>query len=312
LRSVVFRFEDITAFSVALGDARGSLALPGGETVADGEWVLATFEIGSRRRATAAAARCVRAAGDTHLAFERRDWDRLLAFVAARSEHMRAARPVGLTSSSRIPTAEALPPSSPDPEDTSPFSRSSISVDDTSPFSRSSISHDSETPPSSVRVPFVARVLLIDEDAGTRDEVRAMLTQIGLLVEAVESADAAHARMREATFDALVLDFPPDGDHEERHGAPLEPLEFVRGLRKDPLLAPLPVLILSHSPSSRDVVDAFASGADDFLAKPFRAPELGARIFGLLRRARLARLGSVAPHSGPPGPRSSRGGGGFP
>jgi two-component system phosphate regulon response regulator PhoB len=300
LRSVVFRFEDITAFSLALGDARGSLALPGGETVADGEWVLATFEIGSRRRATAAAARCVRAAGDTHLAFERRDWDRLLAFVAARSEHMRAARPVTATSSSRIPAAEPLPPSSPDPEDTSPFSRASISVDDTSPFSRSSVSVDSEMPPSSIRVPLVARVLLVDEDASTRDEVRGMLTQIGLLVEAVESADAAHARMRETTFDALVLDF---------HGATLEPLEFVRGLRRDPLLVPLPVLIISHSPSSRDVVDAFASGADDFLPKPFRAPELGARIFGLLRRARLARLGSVAPGAGP---RSSRGGGGLP
>ena len=35
-------------------------------------------------------------------------------------------------------------------------------------------------------------------------------------------------------------------------------------------------------------VDAFASGADDFVAKPFRAPELGARIFGLLRRARMS------------------------
>ena len=300
---MVFRFEDITAFSVALGDARGSLALPGGETVADGEWVLATFEIGSRRRATAAAARCVRAAGDTHLTFERRDWDRLLGFVAARSEHMRAARPITAASTSRIPTAVALPPSSSDPDDTSPFSRASISVDDTTPFSRSSIGLESEMPASSVRTPFVARVLLVDEDPRTRDEVRGMLTQIGLLVEAVESADAAHARMRETTFDALVLDF---------HGATLEPLEFVRGLRRDPLLVPLPVLIISHSPSSREAVDAFASGADDFLPKPFRAPELGARIFGLLRRARLARLGSVAPQAGPAGPRSSRGGGGLP
>jgi two-component system phosphate regulon response regulator PhoB len=296
LRSVVFRFEDITAFSVALGEARGSLALPDGETVSDGEWVLATFEIGSRRRATACAARAVCAAGDPHLAFERRDWDRLLSFVAARSEHMRAARPVAqATSSGRIPAADAQPPSSQDPEDTSPFSRRML---------------DSEAPPSSVlessRVPFVARVLLVDEDAGTRDEVRKMLAEIGLLVDAVETAEEAHARMAEATFDALVLDF---------HGQTLEPLEFVRGLRKDPRRAPLPVLILSHSPSSRNVVDAFASGADDFLSKPFRAPELGARIFGLLRRARLTRLGSVAPGSaitGGTGPRSSRGGGGLP
>ena len=152
---------------------------------------------------------------------------------------------------------------------------------------------DSEAPPPSVlessRVPFVARVLVVDEDPRTREEVRNMLTLIGLLVDAVESAEQAHARMAETSFDALVLDFPRVGDHEARHGETLQPLEFVRGLRLDPLLAPLPVMILSHSPSSKDVVDAFASGADDFLPKPFRAPELGARIFGLLRRARLTR-----------------------
>ncbi|MBX3185735.1 MAG: response regulator transcription factor [Labilithrix sp.] len=263
MRSVVFRFEDITAFSVALGDAQGALALPDGETVADGEWVLATFEIGSRRRATAAAARGVRAAGDTHLSFERRDWDRLLAFVAARSEHMRAAKPVA--SSGRIAAAgTSLPPST---------------VDAIGPMS--------EIPPSSamesVRMPVGARVLLVDDDDRTRDEVRRMLADIGLAVEVVATAAQASVRMGEASFDALVLDFHAEG---------MEPLDFVRGLRKDPVRAPLPVLFLSDRPSSRDVVEAFASGADDFLPKPFRAPELGARIFGLLRRARIARVAS--------------------
>jgi hypothetical protein len=38
--------------------------------------------------------------------------------------------------------------------------------------------------------------------------------------------------------------------------------------------------------SSKDVVEAFASGADDYVVKLFRAPNLGARIFGLLRRTR--------------------------
>lgn len=281
---MVFRFEDITAFSVALGETHGSLALPGGETVADGEWILAIFEIGSRRRATAAAARGVRAAGDTHIAFERRDWDRLTAFVAARSEHMRAARPVGVSPSTRAPAAS-------DPEARTGANEPS--------------STELEVAPSSVlessRVPFAARILLIDDDPRTRDEVRKMLTEIGLVVDTVDDAPQANARMAEVGFDALVIDL---------HAQTLEPLDFVRGLRRDPKRAPLPVLVLSHSPSSRDVVDAFASGADDFLPKPFRAPELGARIFGMLRRARLARLGSVAP--GSMGPRSSRGGGGIP
>jgi two-component system phosphate regulon response regulator PhoB len=295
LRSVVFRFESIASFSGALGDARGSLALPEGETVSDGEWILAIFELGSRRRATAAAARGVCAAGDTHIAFERRDWDRLLAFVAARSEHMRAARPVA-------PAAPAVPAA---PSESAP--------DPLASTGERMAWMESEAPPSSVlessRVPFAARVLLVDDEPRTRDEIRHMLAEIGLAVEVVGTAEEAHARLGEASFDALVLDF---------HAVGIEPLDFVRGLRNDPLRAPLPVLILSDRPSSRDVVDAFASGADDFLPKPFRAPELGARIFGLLRRARLARLGSVAPASfvnpggagTPGGPRSSRGGGG--
>ena len=284
VRSIVFRFEDIAGFSAALGDARGSLALPEGEAVADGEWILAIFEIGSRRRATAAAARAVCAAGDTHIAFERRDWERLLAFVAARSEHMRAARPVGLGISSG-PHA---------------ISSGKLPISERSDGDR----HDADSPPSSVlessRVPFGARVLLVDDDEGPREEIRRMLAEIGLMVEVVETAEQAEVRMKETAFDALVLDF---------HAQGMEPLDFVRSLRRDPLRAPLPVLILSNRPSSRDVVDAFASGADDFLPKPFRAPELGARIFGLLRRARLARLGSVPPSVG--GPRSSRGGGGL-
>jgi two-component system, OmpR family, phosphate regulon response regulator PhoB len=285
LRSVVFRFEDIAGFSAALGDARGSLALPEGETVSDGEWILAIFEIGSRRRATAAAARAVCAAGDTHIAFERRDWDRLLQFVAARSEHMRAARPVGThaISSGKLPVSESV-------------SMRDSDVDRV----------EGEAPPSSVlessRVPFGARVLLVDDNAGPREEIQRMLAEIGLMVEVVATAEQAQARLGEAPFDAVVLDF---------HAQGMEPLDFVRSLRRDPLRGPLPVLILSDRPSSRDVVEAFASGADDFLPKPFRAPELAARIFGLLRRARLARLGSMAPGS-TTGPRSSGGGGGLP
>jgi two-component system phosphate regulon response regulator PhoB len=291
LRSVVYRFEDITAFSAALGDARGSLALPDGETVVDGEWVLAIFEIGSRRRATAAAARGVCAAGDTHLSFERRDWDRMLAFVAARSEHMRAARPIGASSSGHIPAASspASPPSS------MAYPEATL---------RESEHHDTEAPPSSVlessRVPFSGRVLLVDDHAATRDEVRRMLVEIGLMVEVVETASQARERLDQSAFDALVVDFNAQG---------IEPLDFVRGLRKDPQRAPLPVLVLCNRPSSRDAVEAFASGADDFLPKPFRAPELGARIFGLLRRARLARHASIAP-GGASGPRSSGRGGG--
>ncbi|MBX3219746.1 MAG: response regulator [Labilithrix sp.] len=267
MRSVVFRYLDIAALSGALSETRGSLPLPEGETVGDGEWVLAIFEIGSRRRATAAAARGVRAAGDTHLEFERRDWDRLVGFVAARSEHMRAARPsAGPTSSGRIAIASEAP--------------ALPAVSEAPPRSRRLDDIPASTPIESSRIPFGARVLVVDADGGAGGELRAMLAEMGLVVELVSTTKSAEERMSAQAFDAIVLDLHARGSDSRA---------FVGKLRGDARIADIPVLFLSSKPTSRDVVDAFASGGDDFLPKPFRTPELAARIFGLLRRARMAR-----------------------
>ena len=95
MRSLVYRFDDLFSFGRALGAADQELPLPEGEIVADGEWVLAIFEVGERRRATAAAARGMdKGDGTVELGFERRDWERLQAFSEAKSEKLRAAKPV--------------------------------------------------------------------------------------------------------------------------------------------------------------------------------------------------------------------------
>jgi two-component system, OmpR family, phosphate regulon response regulator PhoB len=264
LRSVIFRYGDIAALSAALSVTRGSLPLPESESVGDGEWVLAIFEIGSRRRATAAAARAVCAAGDNHLEFERRDWERLVGFVAARSDPTRRSiRPVKRTSSGRMPIAsETAPPASEVPR--------SRRFEDIAPSSAL----------ESSRVPFGARVLVVDDDGSAGDELRAMLAEMGLVVELTSTTKRAEEQLSTLSFDAIVL---------ELHAPGVDTLAFVQKIRADPRVADIPVLFLSSRPTARDAVDAFASGADDFLPKPFRTTELAARIFGLLRRARLAR-----------------------
>ena len=111
-----------------------------------------------------------------------------------------------------------------------------------------------------------------------------MLEAVGLIVEPVNSAEDALERVRATHYDLLVLDWNLPG---------MTGLELCRHVRREPNLAGLPVLFLTAHSSSKDIVEAFASGADDYVAKPFRAPELGARIFGLLRRARLGQLGQT-------------------
>lgn len=254
MRSIVFRYDDISGLASALEETRGSLPLPRGESVRDGEWVLVLFEIGSRKRATATAARGVRAAGDPHIEFEPRDWDRLQAFVAARCDAPRSMRN---PASASVPVARAV---------------GNARSDDEAPRS--------VLPIESSRVPAGAKILLLAPGAATvRETVSAVLSEIGLAVDVVVSVEQANARLTAMAFDAVVVD---------GHVPSADPLELVRALRRDRACAPVPVLLLSDRASSRELVAAFACGADDFLPKPFRPSELGARVFGLLRRTRLS------------------------
>jgi two-component system phosphate regulon response regulator PhoB len=117
-----------------------------------------------------------------------------------------------------------------------------------------------------------ARILLVDDDTEVREVVSAMLEAVGFAVSTVESAEHGLKRLEVDTFDLVVLDWTLPG---------MTGLELCRTIRAK--WSRLPVLFLTAN-ATTDVVDAFAGGADDYVVKPFRAPELGARIFGLLRR----------------------------
>jgi two-component system, OmpR family, phosphate regulon response regulator PhoB len=119
------------------------------------------------------------------------------------------------------------------------------------------------------------RVLIVDDDPDIRDVVSAMLEAVGLSVAAVGSGEEALESVAREPFDLLLLDW---------NLPRLTGLDVCRALRKDPKHAALPVLFLTAHASSQDMVEAFAGGCDDYVTKPFRAPELGARIFSLLRR----------------------------
>ena len=221
------------------GDSELELGLPSGESVDDGEWVLAIFDVGPERRATSAAARASVGPEGPLLAFEPRDWRRLADFAAIEAFHRPSSRPPPQRASQ--PDIE-LPPSLP-----------------------------RSWPP---RAGEGAQILVVDDDPDIRDVVSAMLEAVGLVVTTRTSAEEALETVQREHFDLLVLDW---------NLPKMTGIELCRMIRRDLNIA-LPVLFLTANASSQDMVEAFASGADDYVVKPFRAPELGARIFSLLRR----------------------------
>jgi two-component system OmpR family response regulator len=119
----------------------------------------------------------------------------------------------------------------------------------------------------------VARLLLIEDDAETAGEVLADLRERGHVVGWAETAPDGAARMRAATWDALILDrMLPGGDG----------LGLLQALRREGDRTP--ALVLSALGTVDERIRGLRAGGDDYLTKPFVLAELAARIEALLRR----------------------------
>jgi two-component system phosphate regulon response regulator PhoB len=119
------------------------------------------------------------------------------------------------------------------------------------------------------------RVLVVDDDSAQQTILLTMLEASGIAGVSVGSAEEAWQTLLTNPVDLVVLDWSLPG---------MSGLELCQELRKDPRFGVLPILFLTAHSASDDLVTAFEAGADDFVSKPFRAPELKARVLGLLRR----------------------------
>jgi two-component system phosphate regulon response regulator PhoB len=206
VRSVVYRYDDLPRLQAALGASRGqALPVPSGAVVRDGEWVLALFEFDSTPRATAAAGKGALLDDGMALVFERRDWERLKQFAAARTT---SVGPPAVKVADSLPAAttlrstqswEATPSQPPNLEEARTDENAAAPV-------------MSEPPPAPAPQPRRlrgegARVLLVDDDPDLRDVVAAMLEAVGLIVQAAGSAEEALEMTRHDPPDLIVLDW---------------------------------------------------------------------------------------------------------
>ena len=121
------------------------------------------------------------------------------------------------------------------------------------------------------------RVLVADDDRDIRELVVFKLTQAGYDVQAVADGAAALAAIQDNPPDLAVLDVMMPG---------LSGIDVLRKVRQDPVTAPTAVILLTAKSRDSDVDTGFATGADDYIIKPFSPRELLHRVNVVLARVK--------------------------
>src|SRR5437762_2964263 len=113
-----------------------------------------------------------------------------------------------------------------------------------------------------------ARILVVEDEEALTTLLRYNLDAEGYDVETVGRGDDADTRLKERVPDLIVLDWMLPG---------LSGIELCRRLRARPETRQLPIIMLTARGEESERVRGLATGADDYIVKPFSVPELLAR-----------------------------------
>ena len=132
------------------------------------------------------------------------------------------------------------------------------------------------------------RILLIEDDRETADEIVAELVQRGFVVGWAATGLEGLGKARSGKPDAMIVDRLLPG---------MDGLSIIEALRRDQ--ARMPVLVLSALSSGDERARGLRAGGNDYLTKPFAMIELVVRMEALLRRPAdspeiTLRVGSLA------------------
>lgn len=117
-----------------------------------------------------------------------------------------------------------------------------------------------------------SRILIVDDDPDIRKVLQLLLKNLYSVAEAADGSAAVEYMQLHPETDLVILDVMMPG---------MDGLEACRGIRR---VSNAPILFLTAKSAERDRINAYESGGDDFLSKPFSQDELMAKVSSLLRR----------------------------
>jgi two-component system KDP operon response regulator KdpE len=116
------------------------------------------------------------------------------------------------------------------------------------------------------------RILIVEDEPAIRTIVHAVLRSSGYVVIEADSGERAQMDARSHKPDLMLLDLGlPD----------IDGLAVIRHVRA---WSSMPIVVLSARMMEEQKIAALEAGADDYVTKPFSAPELLARVRAALRR----------------------------
>jgi putative two-component system response regulator len=124
-------------------------------------------------------------------------------------------------------------------------------------------------------------ILIVDDDPGARDTMEALLYYEGYNLNFASSGPEALVKATDLTPDLILLDVMMPG---------MDGFEVCRRLRSTPLLAEVPIIMVTALDDKHSRLQGLEAGADEFVTKPFERQELRTRIKTVLNLNRYRQL----------------------
>lgn len=126
-----------------------------------------------------------------------------------------------------------------------------------------------------------SKVLITDDQEIGRQVLGLILEEEGYLLDFASSGLETLEKTKAFLPDLILLDVMMPG---------MDGLEVCRQLRKDPISAEVPIILVTALDDQKSIVKGFEAGADDFISKPIRRVEIVARVRTITSLNRYRRL----------------------